>query len=53
VPTRAPEVRPVSPGSELAVSGSLPTRNRRTAIGLVAWIVVLMLTSALVAWFRN
>ena len=53
MPTRTREVRPVSPGSGLAASGSLPTRNRRTAIGLVAWIVVLMLASALVAWFRN
>jgi hypothetical protein len=32
---------------------ALPVRNRRTAIGLVAWIVALMLASALVAWFRN
>ncbi len=53
MPTRAPEVRPVSPGPGLAVPGSLPARNRRTAIGLVAWIVALMLASALVAWFRN
>jgi hypothetical protein len=33
--------------------GALPTRNRRTALGLVAWIVLLMLVSALVAWLRN
>ena len=51
--TRAPEVRPVAPGPGLAAAGSLPARNRRTAIGLVAWIVTLMLASALVAWFRN
>jgi hypothetical protein len=34
-------------------AADLPARNRRTAIGLVAWIVALMLVSALVAWFRN
>jgi hypothetical protein len=39
------------PGS--AGHRSLPTRNRRTALVLVAWIVVLMLASALVAWLRN
>jgi hypothetical protein len=39
--------------SEPAAAGGLPARNRRTAIGLVAWIVALMLVSALVAWFRN
>ena len=33
--------------------GSLPARNRRTAAGLVVWIVGLMLVSALVAWLRN
>lgn len=43
----------VVPGSASAAAGSLPARNRRTAIGLVAWIVGLMLLSALVAWFRN
>jgi hypothetical protein len=34
-------------------AGSLPARNRRTAAALVAWILVLMLVSALVAWLRN
>jgi hypothetical protein len=37
----------------LGVSGALPARNRRTALGLVAWIVGLMLVAILVAWFRN
>jgi hypothetical protein len=36
-----------------AADRTLPTRNRRTAFVLVAWIVVLMLASALVAWLRN
>jgi hypothetical protein len=42
---------PVEP--RLAAPGSLATRNRRTAWVLVAWIVVLMLVSAAVAWLRN
>jgi hypothetical protein len=36
-----------------AADRTLPTRNRRTAFVLVAWIVVLMVASALVAWLRN
>jgi hypothetical protein len=37
-----------------ATSGpALPARNRRTALGLVAWIVFLVLVSGLVAWLRN
>jgi hypothetical protein len=31
----------------------LATRNRRTALVLVAWIALLMLASAVVAWLRN
>ena len=42
---------PVAPRP--APPGSLAARNRRTAWVLVAWIVVLMLASAAVAWLRN
>ncbi len=41
------------PAPEPTAASALPARNRRTAIGLVAWILGLMLVSALVAWFRN
>lgn len=51
--TRAPLVRTVAPGPGPGATGSLPARNRRTAIGLLVWIVGLMLASGLVAWFRN
>jgi hypothetical protein len=37
----------------LAADSTLPSRNRRTALVLVAWILVLALAAALVAWFRN
>jgi hypothetical protein len=47
-----PVVGSVVPGSG-GDAGSLPARNRRTAIGLVIWILGLMLASALVAWLRN
>jgi hypothetical protein len=52
VPERTPVISaPASgPGSG---TGSLPIRNRRTAWVLVAWIVLLMLASAAVAWLRN
>jgi hypothetical protein len=43
VPSRAPEV----------VVDPLSTRNRRTALILLAWIALLMLASAVVAWLRN
>jgi hypothetical protein len=33
--------------------GALSSRNRRTALVLVAWIALLMLASAVVAWLRN
>jgi hypothetical protein len=36
-----------------AVDGTLPGRNRRTALVLVAWILFLVLVSGLVAWLRN
>ncbi len=41
--------------SEMVVEppGLLSSRNRRTAIVLVAWIALLMLASAVVAWLRN
>jgi hypothetical protein len=53
VAERAPVVRAVVPGSDPDAAGSLPARNRRTAISLVIWIVGLMIASALVAWLRN
>jgi hypothetical protein len=53
MPDRAPLVSTPSPGVGSAAAGTLPTRNRRTALALVAWIVVLALASALVAWLRN
>jgi hypothetical protein len=37
------------PAADLALAG----RNRRTALVLVMWIVVLVLVSGLVAWLRN
>jgi hypothetical protein len=43
----------VAPSPAPVAKRSLSARNRRTAIGLVAWIVGLMLLSTLVAWFRN
>ena len=52
MPDRAPAM-PVRDARAEPVAAGLPVRNRRTAIGLVAWIVGLMLVSALVAWFRN
>jgi hypothetical protein len=42
-----------APGAGSAVARGLPSRNRRTAVVLVAWIVLLMLASAVVAWLRN
>jgi hypothetical protein len=53
VAERAPLVSGVGPGARRAGAGSLPERNRRTAVGLVIWIVCLMLASAVVAWLRN
>jgi hypothetical protein len=50
---RASAVAPPSPRPAVDAAGSLPARNRRTAAGLVVWIVSLMLLSALVAWLRN
>jgi hypothetical protein len=46
---RAPTTSTSSPGPD----STLPSRNRRTALALVAWILVLALASALVAWLRN
>jgi hypothetical protein len=53
VPERVPAMPAGDLRPEPAAAVGLPARNRRTAIGLVAWIVGLMLVSALVAWFRN
>jgi hypothetical protein len=53
VAERAPAASSVVSGAVPGSPGSLPARNRRTAIGLVIWIVALMLASALVAWLRN
>ena len=43
-----PETRP-----EAETDRALTGRNRRTALILVAWIVVLVLVSGVVAWLRN
>jgi hypothetical protein len=51
VPERGSPVVTAEPGPGAA--RSLPARNRRTAAGLVIWIVSLMLLSVLVAWLRN
>jgi hypothetical protein len=40
-------------GMITAATTPLATRNRRTALVLVAWIALLMLASAVVAWLRN
>jgi hypothetical protein len=32
---------------------ALSSRNRRTALVLVAWIALLMLAAVVVAWLRN
>lgn len=47
MPERAPDMFAPAPAA------ALPGRNRRTALVLVAWIVLLMLASAVVAWLRN
>ena len=44
-------VRETEPGP--VTDGALTGRNRRTALILVAWIVVLVLVSGVVAWLRN
>jgi hypothetical protein len=53
VAERAPSVSTVVSRPGPGTPDSLPARNRRTAAGLVVWIVGLMLVSALVAWLRN
>jgi hypothetical protein len=53
VAERAPAVETAGPRPGAEETASLPARNRRTAAGLVVWIVGLMLVSALVAWLRN
>jgi hypothetical protein len=50
---RASLVAPGPVGPQPARPGTVAARNRRTAWILVAWIVVLMLASAVVAWLRN
>jgi hypothetical protein len=50
---RAPVISTSAADRPPAVPTALPVKNRRTAFVLVAWIVVLMLASALVAWLRN
>ncbi|HEX2501882.1 MAG TPA: hypothetical protein VHO73_10505 [Methylomirabilota bacterium] len=49
VPSLSTSVR----GLGAAATGPLPSRNRRTALVLVAWIFALAVASILVAWFRN
>jgi hypothetical protein len=53
VSKRSPAVRSSAAGPEPPDAGAPPTRNRWTAVGLVAWILGLMLASAVVAWLRN
>jgi hypothetical protein len=53
MPAVPPAVLASRPDSGPAADGPLSSRNRRTAWGLVAWILVLMLASAVVAWLRN
>ena len=48
-PARVMSVEETGPGAERALTG----RNRRTALVLVAWIIVLVLVSGVVAWLRN
>ena len=50
---RASTVRTRGGGPAVDDAGALPARNRRTAAALVAWILGLMLVSAVVAWLRN
>jgi hypothetical protein len=52
----AEPVRGMSVGAaepQPVVNPALSSRNRRTAIVLVAWILVLVLVSGVVAWLRN
>jgi hypothetical protein len=46
---RVMSVGETGPGAERTLTG----RNRRTALVLVAWIIVLVLVSGVVAWLRN
>ena len=50
---RASAMSTSTPGLGAAATGPLPSRNRRTALALVAWILALAVASILVAWFRN
>jgi hypothetical protein len=50
---RASAASTSSPDPGLTAGSTLPSRNRRTAVALVAWILVLVLASAVVAWLRN
>lgn len=49
----APVVPASAAGPEPADPGALAARNRRTALGLVIWILALAFAAALVAWLRN
>jgi hypothetical protein len=53
VAERSSTVETTTAASGTAEAASPRARNRRTAAGLVVWIVALMLASALVAWLRN
>jgi hypothetical protein len=53
VAPRAPAMSVPETGSEPMADPALSGRNRRTAVILIAWIIVLVLVSGLVAWFRN
>ena len=50
---RAPALSIPETGPHSAADPALSGRNRRTAFVLVAWIVVLVLVSGVVAWLRN
>ena len=50
---RVPAVSVRETDSGSVADGALTGRNRRTALVLVAWIVVLVLVSGVVAWLRN
>ena len=50
---RTPAMSVPEAGPRSATEHALTDRNRRTALVLVAWIIVLVLVSGLVAWLRN
>jgi hypothetical protein len=53
VSERAPTLSVPEAGPRPLADSALSGRNRRTALVLVAWILVLVLVSGIVAWLRN